>query len=384
MIDRAQLARVLADLVRIESINPDLVPGGSGEARIAPYMVDFLRSVGVEARLQQPRPGRFNALGVLRGRGGGRRLILNGHLDTVGVEGMEDPFSAHVERGRLYGRGAQDMKGGLAAAMMAIAALAKETPLQGEVWLAAVADEEYRSLGTRGLLEEGIAADAAIVMEPTGLEVVIAHKGFAWGEIETHGRAAHGSRPEEGLDAIVFMGRVLTEIEQLQKRLAARPPHPLLGCGSVHASLISGGQELSSYPERCRLSLERRLLPGEDGTTFEGELREILGGLSALDARFSARHRVEYWAQSLATARESPVAQTLARCVRHVTAQEAKFGAQSFWTDAALFSEAGIPSVLFGPGGAGLHSTVEYVSLDDVGQCAQILLECTRAFCGLA
>jgi acetylornithine deacetylase len=381
MPDGDEAVRLLTEMVRIESVNPALVPGGSGEAEIARYVADFLQGAGLDAQLQEVSPGRFNALGVLRGRGSGRSLMLNGHLDTVGAAGMADPFAARIENGLLYGRGAQDMKGGLAAALAAVARLAKEARLAGDVVLAAVADEEYQSAGTRALLKE-VRADAAIVMESTGLEVVTAHKGFVWAEVETQGRAAHGSRPEEGRDAILFMGRVLREIEQLEEGLKAGPCHPALGVASVHASLIAGGQELSSYPGQCRLSVERRLLPGENAKTLEGELQDIVSRLSAQDSQFSARFTLGYSARPLETSPETPVAQTLARCAKKVLGREAGFGVQSFWSDAALLSEAGIPSVLFGPGGMGLHSTEEYVRLDELGLCAQVLAECARAFCG--
>lgn len=380
MIDGVQLSRVLTELVKIESINPELVPGGKGEGEIARYVADFLKSAGLEVQLQEVRPGRFNAVGVLRGRGGGKSLMLNGHLDTVGGAGMEDPFSARIEDGRLYGRGAQDMKGGLAAGLAAVAQLAKEPRLDGDVVLAAVADEEYQSAGTRALVRR-VRSDAAIVMEPTGLEVVTTHKGFVWAEVETEGRAAHGSRPEEGRDAIAFMGRVLREIELLQGKLDAGPHHPLLGCGSVHASLISGGLELSSYPAHCRLSLERRLIPGEDSGVLERELHEVILRLSAQDPWFRGRFALGYSALPLETPRETPVARTLAQCASKVIGHEAGFGTQSFWSDAALLSGAGIPSVLFGPGGAGLHSAEEYVRLGDVGLCAETLAECARVFC---
>ncbi len=382
MIDRRRVTNVLADLVKIESVNPELVAGGSGELNAARYVVDFLKTEGLEARLQEVAAGRFNAAGILRGRGGGRSLMFNGHLDTVGVAGMAEPYSARIEAGRLYGRGAQDMKGGLAAALAAVETLARGAPLGGDVIVAAVADEEYQSVGTRALLEDGVRADSAIVMEPTGMEVVIAHKGFAWADIETQGRAAHGSRPEDGLDAIVFMGRVLSEIEMLQARLAVAPVHPRLGHGSVHASLIAGGQELSSYPARCKLSVERRLLPGEDSQTFDGELREILAKLAAADLDFRATHKLGYSALALETPEGAPIVRALADCRRQVMGQEVGLGGQSFWTDAALLSEAGIPSVLFGPGGAGLHSAVEYVSLEDVALSAETFVECARAFCG--
>jgi len=381
MIDRAQIASLLADLVKIESINPELVAGGSGEAGIARYVADFLRTAGLKTRVQKLGRNRANAVGVLRGRGGGRSLMLNGHLDTVGVAGMENPFSARIEKGRLYGRGAQDMKGGIAAALVAAAALAGESRLLGDLVVATVADEEHKSIGTRALLRE-IKTDAAIVMEPTELEVVTAHKGFSWATVETQGKAAHGSRPQDGVDAIAMMGRVLGGIESLEAKLEAAPGHPLLGSGSVHASIISGGQELSSYPALCRLSVERRLLPEEDASTFERELGEIVSHLSREDRKCNARTTMGYSALALETSRECPIAQTLLGCARKIVGKTAKFGAQSFWTDAALLNEAGIASVLFGPGGAGLHSTVEYVHLEEVALCAETLVECAKEFCG--
>jgi acetylornithine deacetylase len=381
MIDRKRVATLLADLVKIESINPELVPGGSGEAKIAAYVADFLRAAGLKTRLRKLGHGRANVVGVLRGRGGGRSLMLNGHLDTVGVEGMEAPFSAKIKNNRLYGRGAQDMKGGIAAALMAAATLAAGPRLRGDLVIAAVADEEYKSLGTRALLEE-ITTDAAIVLEPTSLEVATAHKGFVWAEIETLGNAAHGSRPQDGLDAIAMMGRVLGGIERLQGKLEEGPGHPLLGHGSIHASIISGGQELSSYPARCQLSVERRLLPGEDASTFKLELDEIVSSLSDQDRKFRARVTMGYSALALETAVESPIAQTLMGCARKVIGPFAKFGAQSFWTDAALLNEAGIASVIFGPGGAGMHSMEEYANLPEVAICAETLAECAKSFCG--
>ena len=381
MIEPSRVEEVLAGLVRIESINPKLVAGGSGGKKIAQYIADFLSAAGLSVRLQDLGEGRSNVVGLLRGRGQGRSLMLNGHLDTVGVEGMSDPFAARVENGRLYGRGAQDMKGGLAAALLAAAALAEGPRLAGDLLVAGVADEEYMSAGTRELVKT-VRTDAAIVMEPTGLEVAVAHKGFVWAEIETQGLAAHGSRPQDGLDAIALMGRVLGEAEARQARLDSGRRLPLLGCGSVHASLISGGQDLSSYPAQCRLSLERRLVPGEDAATFEEELRVIVARLGQQDPHFSARIEMGYAASPLETAQESLIAKTLLASAGKVVGPRTRFGAQSFWTDAALLNEAGIPSVLFGPGGEGLHSQVEFVNLDDVRLCAETLVDCARAFCG--
>ncbi len=385
MIERAKVEHLIGDLVKIESINPDLVEGGSGEGEIARFVADYLTRAGLQSSFRECAPPstnklcRANAVGILKGQGGGRSLMFNGHLDTVGVAGMREPFSARVEGGRLYGRGSQDMKGGIAAALLAVEALARGARLKGDVVFAGVADEEYESKGTRALLGE-IRADAAVVMEPTALEVVIAHKGFVWAEVSTLGRAAHGSRPKEGLDAIAFMGRVLEGIERLGDKLSARR-HPLLGPGSVHAATISGGQELSSYPAECRLRIERRLLPGEDAQTFESELKEILTRLSGVDKNFRAEVQMGYSAEALETPRDASIVHTLMRAANKIIGPRVKLGAQSYWTDAALLSRAGTPSVLFGPGGSGLHSAEEFVLIEDVAQSTEVLVECAREFC---
>src|SRR5579859_1203936 len=251
----SEITTLLQQLVAIDSVNPDLVPGGAGEREIAHFVANWLERAGVEVTLDEPKPGRPNVIGIVRGTGGGRSLLLNAHMDTVGVAGMERPHDPAVEGNRLYGRGAYDMKGGLAAAMIAVAQ-AKKLPLRGDVILTAVADEEYASIGTEAIVKQW-RADAAIVTEPTELSLCVAHKGFVWLEINTQGIAAHGSRPDLGRDAIVKMGHILVSLEGLDRSLRDGPSHPLLGNGSLHASLIEGGQELSSYPERCILQIGR-------------------------------------------------------------------------------------------------------------------------------
>ena len=204
---RAELSELLRQLVAIDSVNPSLVEGGAGEAGIARFVADWFEAAGLEVIVGDALPGRPNVVAIARGSGGGRALLLNAHTDTVGVTGMDRPHEPWLENGRLYGRGALDMKAGLAAAMVAAASA---RGLAGDVVVAAVADEEVAGAGTKALLASGLRADAAIVTEPTGLDVAIAHKGFVGFEIETAGRAAHGSRPERGIDAIALMGSVLS------------------------------------------------------------------------------------------------------------------------------------------------------------------------------
>jgi acetylornithine deacetylase len=373
------LQTTLADLVAIDSVNPELVPGGAGEAQIAGYIFDWLVNAGLEAHLHEFAPGRPSVVGIARGRGGGRRLLLNGHMDTVGIAGMPQALEPRVTDGKLYGRGAYDMKGGLAACMIAIAE-ARKLGLDGDVILTAVADEEFAGKGTMEVVKH-THAEGAIVAEFTHLKAIVAHKGFQWLEVETQGVAAHGSRPDLGVDAIVKMGAVLNELESLQGRLQSRPAHPLLGHGSLHASLIQGGHELSTYPERCQLSFERRTLPGETPAAVEGELREILERLAEKDPAFKATLRPGIALPALETPLEAEIVRTVQRAGAKVLGRPLELAGVAYWTDAATLWAAGIPSLLLGPGGAGAHAVEEWVDLDSVAQCAEIYLETIREFC---
>jgi len=339
----SELAPLTAALVAIDSVNPALVPGGAGEREIAGFVADWCGTHGLDVEiLAGARP---SVIAVRHGTGGGRSLLLNAHLDTVGVAGMEAPFEPRVEDGRLYGRGSYDMKGALAAIMLA-AANAPE--LRGDIVVTAVADEELGSVGTEAVLER-VTADAAIVVEPTELRIAVAHRGFVGFEIETAGVAAHGSRPDLGVDAIVKMGPVLVRLAELESRLESGPRHPLVGTASIHASLIEGGQELSSFPARCVLTGERRTIPGETVAAVEEELRSVAGEASL---------RVIASRDPLDTPAEHPFLDV----VSHVTGAGEHVGAP-FWTDAALVAATGIPTVLYGPAGAGAHAVVEWVDL---------------------
>lgn len=363
---------LLAELVAIDSVNPSLVPGSRGEAEIARRLAQELAAIGLEVEVTEIQPGRPNVVGVLNGRGPGRTLMFCGHTDTVGVTGMARPFSPELRDGRLYGRGSQDMKGGVAAMVAAVRLIVDRGGLAaGRVIVAAVVDEEHASLGAEALVTRW-RADAAILTEPTDLDVAVAHKGFQWVAVETRGRAAHGSRPRDGRDAILRMGRVLAQLEALDRRLQREPAHALLGTGSLHASIVSGGHELSSYPESARLQFERRTLPGEAVNVALGEADAILEVLRGEDAEFEASAELLF----ARDAYEIPESDTLPALVqaagRSAGCWPTRVG-MTFWTDAAILARAGIPSVVFGPGGAGLHSAEEYVLLDQVARCRDAL-----------
>lgn len=363
---------LLRDLVAANSVNPSLVPGARGEADAADLCRAALRSAGFDVTMQEVHPGRPNVIGVIDGREPGPAVMFCGHIDTVGVEGMTDPFVPRENAGRLYGRGAQDMKGGVAA-MIAAGALLLPQWTRGRLIIAAVVDEEHGSVGAEALVREW-RADAAIITEPTDLKVAIAHKGFAWFEIETIGRAAHGSRPAEGRDAIVRMGRVLRALEQLDRTLQARPSVPLEGTASLHASVIEGGREWSSYPDRCLLKLERRTVSTENADTVAQEIDTLLETLRRDDPEFqSLARRVTYRPAYRLDARH-PLVTTMRGALKRAGGADEPAG-MSFWTDAAILGDAGIPTVLFGPGGAGLHSLTEYVNIADVYTCRDVLVE---------
>ncbi len=375
-----EISELLAQLVAIDSINPDLVPGGAGEGAIARFVADWLERAGLEVEMDEPAPGRPSVIGIARGSGGGRSLLLNAHMDTVGVSGMERPHEPVVKDNHLYGRGAFDMKGGLAAIMLA-AAEAKRQHLRGDVILTAVSDEEYASIGTSSIVKRW-HADAAIVTEPTGLDICVAHKGFIWLEVETQGIAAHGSRPDLGVDAIVKMGKVLVGLEELDRSLRSKPSHPLLESGSLHASLITGGQELSSYPERCVLSVERRTIPGETQASVESQIRTIFDQLAASDPAFKASLRTTLVRNAFEVSENETIVQVVRRQAAALLGQVPAIVGATAWMDSAILSAVGIPTVIFGPDGEGAHAVVEWVDLEQVGRCVEVLVACAGEFCG--
>ncbi|HEX4624949.1 MAG TPA: M20/M25/M40 family metallo-hydrolase [Solirubrobacteraceae bacterium] len=374
----SDLTALLFTLVACDSVNPSLVRGGAGETQIAGLIERWAEEAGLEAERLEATPGRPSVLVRACGKGGGRTLLLCGHLDTVGVEGMADPHTPRIDGDRLFGRGAYDMKAGVAAALIA-AREAARLGLAGDVVLAAVADEEHASLGVQEALRH-VSADAAVVTEPTELELVVAHKGFVWSEIELTGRSAHGSRPHLGVDAIAKMGSVLTELEQLDGALADRS-HPLLGRASVHASVIEGGAELSSYPARCTLGLERRTLPGETGEQIEAEVESLLERCRAADRALRASQRTLLVRDPFEIDRDEALVTLASDVAAQVLRAPVRIGGASYWADSAFIASAGVPTVLFGPGGEGAHARDEWVSLSDTASVARTLVGLAARFC---
>lgn len=372
-VDPEDTLRLLRDLVRIDSVNPRLVEGAAGEAELAAHVAGELRDAGLEVETREATPGRVSVVGRLRGDlGAGPSFMLNAHTDTVGVEDMEDPFSAELRDGRVYGRGAYDMKGGLAACIEAAKALARAgAPFPGELLVAAVADEEHSSVGTADVLTE-YSADAAVVTEPTGLELCTAHKGFAWMEVRTEGRAAHGSQFEVGRDANMRMGRVLSRLEELEREVRSRDPHPLLGPPSLHAPLLRGGTGISTYADRCTLRIERRTVPGETGEQVSGEVEAILDGLRD-DSDFEASLETLLVRSPFEVDGDAGVVRALEDASERVLGRTPEHVGENPWMDSALLADAGIETAVLGPRGAGAHAVEEWVEVESVVDLARIL-----------
>lgn len=380
MIARGVIARgdalALAQaLVRVDSRNPVLVPGGPGEREVAALLAEVLRAWDFRVEIQDAGAGRPNVLARI-GPAGAGVLMFNGHLDVVSTQGMtHPPFDAEIVDGMLHGRGAADMKGGIAA-MCAAAVRAHDTgSLATELLIAAVADEEHESLGTRAMLDAGVRADAAIVTEPTNLAICPAHRGFAWIRVILRGRAAHGSRYDLGVDAIRHAGLLLAELDVLERDVLPLRTHALLGRGSLHASVIEGGTGLSTYPEHCSLTLERRMLPGERAADAVAEVDAACQRVGARTLGFSATVTLLFAAGASDVSSDAPVVRALRRALGE-SGERAAITGMSAWTDAALLNDAGIPAICFGPGDiAAAHAAAESVDVLEIERATRVLAQ---------
>ncbi|NGY59990.1 M20/M25/M40 family metallo-hydrolase [Lentzea sp. NEAU-D13] len=368
---------LLDRLVRIDSVNPGLDPAGAGEAEIAGFVADWGRAAGLRTEIIENTASRPSV--VLHGgrNTGGRRLLLCGHLDTVGLAGSRDALTPRVDGDRFHARGAYDMKAGLAAALVACrdAAIAG---IDGEVVVAAVADEELASLGVQDVLAhlDPTGIDAAVVTEPTERQAGTAHRGFVWTEVTVTGVAAHGSRPHLGADAILAAGHHLVAFDHLDRQLRDRP-HPFLGPGNLHASLITGGTEESTIPDRCVFTVERRTLPGETLERVEADVADLLERCRPADPRLEVTARTVLYRPAM----ETPVSTPVVRMLLDAAGPGTTVAPMSYWADSAFLSDAGIPTVLYGPEGEGAHADVEWVSLSGTSTVATVLTGLARTFC---
>ena len=387
-IARGDAVALTRELVRVDSRNPSLVAGAPGEVAVARVLADVLRGWGFDVDVREAAPGRPNVVAWMRAAHDPGHaappamasLLLNGHLDVVGTDGMvHAPFDAETVDGRMYGRGSTDMKGGVAAMCAAAVRAADEGAT--DILVTAVADEEFESVGTSALVADGIRARAAIVTEPTRLAIAPAHRGFAWVEVIVKGRAAHGSRYDIGVDAIRHAGLLLAELDLLEERELVKHTHPLLGHASLHASLISGGTGMSTYPDRCVLHIERRTLPGERSIDALHEVQRACATVHARRPSFEAEVIARFAQKPSDVAVDAPVVRALATALEQ-EGMPALLEGLSAWTDAALLNDAGIPAICFGPGDIALaHAAEEWVMEDEIERAAAVLARLAGSWC---
>lgn len=374
---RSPVAELLLELVAIDSTNPSLVPGGAGEQELTEAVARRLAGGGFELDVWDVEADRPNLVARLPGAGGGHSLLLCGHSDVVGAS--PEAFRPRVEGGRLYGRGALDMKGGLAAAVVALERLSAGPRLAGDVLFALCVDEEWRSIGAEALVQRHAAA-AAILPEPTDLGVVVSHGGFAWYELVSEGAEAAGDDPGRGVDAIALMAGVLSGLAELDRRLDKGGR--VAGCrGSVHASTIEGGVSYPSYPSRCTLAVERCLIPGESVQTSDEEIRALVEGAARADSRFQGRWQRIVGRDPVSVEADEPVVAALVAAATEELGRAVATRFDMGWMDSGILVEAGIPCVAFGPAGFGEHTAEEWVDLDSLDVCSRVLEAAARRFC---
>jgi acetylornithine deacetylase len=373
-MDRERLTKLVADLVAIPSINPLEGPltEGRGEAQLAAFVHSYLQEAGIECELRDALPGRPNVVARLPGASE-EAVWFDAHLDTVSAEGMQfEPFAARIEGDQLFGRGSADDKGSLAAMIAALLEVAASgTPPPATILLTATADEEHQMTGLRTLLDSGLQARAAIVGEPTGLEIITAHKGVCRFQITTRGKAVHSSRPEEGVNAIYRMASIVQALEAYAKGGVGSGAHPLLGRATLSVGVIRGGEYVNVVPDSCLIDVDRRLLPGEEGRPAVIDVRTYLTNVADEGLDFEVSDPL-LLVPGLDIRGDDPLVQAAAAAIKQVTGK-AHLNGMTGTTHAGPLTEAGIPSLVVGPGAMGqAHTATEQLDLTQVEQAAAI------------
>lgn len=386
-VKRSEIERLVKDLVRIPSHSD--VP--AREKLLAEFLNEYLVSEGVASRLRTVQKNRSNVIAVIGGSGGGKKLMLNGHTDTVPAYDMDiPPFTPKIVQGRLYGRGALDMKGGLGAMAMTLVGFRRSrVKLDGDLILTAVVGEEQRSEGMEDIVLRGPKADMAIVGEPTDLEIQPSHRGLEWLDVHFYGKAAHGGLADKGVNAISMASRFIQKVEQdLMPRLRARRSRSTLP-PTLNLGVIQGGQQSSSVADHCLIKIDRRWIPEENLQQVFEEFYDLFDKLKAEDSRFRAELKRDPSNMLTMThvpnvvSLTHPVVKSLGSAVKSITGRPAKLTSFWGWTDAALLTHFGkTPTVVFGPGGAGAHARSEYVRTDDLVKCTRIYSDVALDICG--
>lgn len=384
-VNQTELTELLQTMVRIPSVNGDLAPE-IGEGALGDFVADYCARLGLAVSRQALSPGRDNVLALLEVPGATKTLLLDSHLDTMPLESMgELALSAEIRDGLLYGRGACDDKGPLAAMMYAMKHLvANRRDLRTNVLLSGTVGEEQALRGAKSLVESGLKVDAAVCGEPTELDVIIAHKGFVWITLVTHGRAAHSSTPDLGDNAIYQMADVIAFVRDVLTKLWADRSHPLLGGPTISLGRIDGGTAINIVPDRCEIKVDRRTIPGEDLDAILADVDAALDGFRAAHPEVKVtRAPRDVASPAVATEESSPLVQAALRACREVVGKGKTTGVR-YGTNASVFAgEGDVPFIVFGPGSIShAHTANEFVPLDEVFAAARIYAKIAEGWAG--
>lgn len=383
MVKRNEVIKLVSELVRIDSVNPWLVKGGAGEAQVANFIAKWLETLGVEVRLEEVEAGRSNLLARWPGSGGGESLCFYAHLDTVGYAlWRERALDPRVEGDRLYGLGSADDKGHCAAAMLAMKSLiTRGIHLRGDLWLALLIDEEGASSGAFHFVESH-KPDAMLVLEPFGLgRINITHQGFGWLDIIVNGRAAHGSAPEVGVDAILHMAEVITRLGKLDRETFATSPHPLNGKTVFHTSLINGGTDYATYPDRCVLGIEIGTQPGESIQNRVDEIKGIFAEVKQSYPDFKGEVEVKLARDPFIARGHQRLWDILKPEMENELGKPVEAAGENAWGDAQIIQDAGIPTLMIGASGDHFHAPEEWVSISELVKLVRIIESTAEKFC---
>jgi len=378
-IEEKEVVNLLGDLISINSVNPLQDTSAKGEKELASYVENYLKNTGIKSILQPVLDERPNVIGIIEGKNKGKNFILEAHMDTVKVDNMTiDPFLPKIKEGKMFGRGACDDKGSLAAMLLAMKLLKqKNIPLKGDVYLAAVVDEEYKYRGVLHLLNQGFKFDAGIIGEPTNLDIIIAHKGCLRWRIITKGISVHSSEPEKGENAIYLMSEVIGALQKRLIPLCREKSHPLVGSPALSVNIIQGGTQINIIPNRCFIEIDRRMIPGENDQDALKEVDKFLDKLRKENLLLEvAREDPFLTSPPMQINEDEEVVQVLFKSAKDNEVAEPKIRGVKFDTDAGKFVARGIPTPVFGPGNiAQAHSENEWVEIKQVAQAAEIIAQ---------
>lgn len=384
MTSKNEVISLISELVKIESVNSWLIPGGSGEKKVQIYIRDYLKKLGVDSEFEIIDETHANLAATLKGTGGGKNITLYAHADTVGCELWADrALVPEIQGDCLIGLGAADDKGMCAAIMLTVKDLIERgVRLSGDVHLCFISDEEGRSCGAMDYVKKH-APEAALVLESAPLEqICVTHQGFGWLKLTTRGKAGHGSAGGTSSDAIYHMAEVIVRLQRNQRENFAKNVHPMNGETVYHTGAIRGGTDFASYPEECVLGIEIGTQPGETIQDRINEIEEIFREIKAFCPAFDGHVETVIARDPFAASGHEELFGLLSESIEKHHGKPARAVGENSWGDSQLFQDAGFPTLGLGARGGNFHAPDEWISISETGTLIRVLSDVIERYCG--